>query len=72
MEAAKTPKNLKEMQYPPQKQLLKIKRNSNTTAKTNAAISQISSECLKLTKEKFIFHEVNFGRAAKISTVFYQ
>ena len=26
----------------------------------------------KLTKEKFTLHEVNFGGAAKISTVFYQ
>ena len=26
----------------------------------------------KLTKDKFALHEVNFGAAAKISTVFYQ
>ena len=26
----------------------------------------------KLTKEKFTLHEVNFGRTAKIYTVFYQ
>ena len=26
----------------------------------------------KLTKEKFTLHEVNFGGAAKISTIFYQ
>ena len=69
---AKIQKSLKEMSYPPQKKLLKRKGNSSTTAKTNALILQISSECLKLTKEKFTFHEVNFGRAAKISTIFCQ
>ena len=53
MKAVKTPKNLKETPYPPQRKLLKRKGNSITTAKTNAPISQTSSECLKLTKEKF-------------------
>ena len=48
MKAAKTSKNLKEMQYPPQKKLLKGKGNSITQAKTNAPISQTSSEGLKL------------------------
>ena len=48
MKAAKTPKNLKEMPYPPQKKLLKRKGNSITPAKTNASISQTSSEGLKL------------------------
>ena len=48
MKAAKTPKNLKEMPYPPQKKLLKRKGNSITPAKTNAPISQTSSEGLKL------------------------
>ena len=48
MKAAKTPKKLKEMPYPPQKKLLKRKGNSITPAKTNAPISQTSSECLKL------------------------
>ena len=56
MQAVKTPKNLTEMTYPPQKKLLKRKGNSITTAKTNAPISQTSSECLKLTKEKFTLH----------------
>ena len=37
------------MPYPPQKKLLKRKGNSITPAKTNAPISQTSSECLKLT-----------------------
>ena len=37
-----------EMPYPPQKKLLKRKRNSITPAKTNAPISQTSSEGLKL------------------------
>ena len=38
------------MPYPPQKKkLLKRKGNSITPAKTNAPISQISSQCLKLT-----------------------
>ena len=48
MKAAKTSKNVKEMQYPPQKKLLKRKGNSIAQAKTNAPISQ-TSECLKLT-----------------------
>ena len=48
MKAAKTSKNVKEMQHPPQKKLLKRKRNSITQAKTNAPISQTSSEGLKL------------------------
>ena len=48
MKAAKTSKNLKEMQYPPPKKLLKGKGNSITQAKTNAPISQTSSEGLKL------------------------
>ena len=48
MKTAKTPKNLKEMPYPPQKKLLKRKGNSITPAKTNAPISQTSSEGLKL------------------------
>ena len=48
MKAAKTSKNLKEMPYPPQKKLLKRKGNSITPAKTNAPISQTSSEGLKL------------------------
>ena len=38
------------MPYPPQKKkLLKRKGNSIIPAKTNAPISQISSQCLKLT-----------------------
>ena len=48
MKADKTSKNLKEMSYPPQKKLLKRKGNSITPAKTNAPISQTSSEGLKL------------------------
>ena len=36
------------MQHPPQKKLLKQKGNSITQAKTNAPISQTSSEGLKL------------------------
>ena len=48
MKAAKIPKKMKEMPYPPQKKLLKRKGNSITPAKTNAPISQTSSECLKL------------------------
>ena len=47
MKAAKTSKKLKEMPYPPQKQLLKRKGNNITQAKTNAPISQ-TSEGLKL------------------------
>ena len=48
MKAAKTPKHLKEILYPPRKKHLKRKGNSITTAKTNAPISQTSSEGLKL------------------------
>ena len=53
MKAAKTSKNLKEMPYPPQKKLLKRKGNSITPAKTNAPISQTSSEHLKLTIQTY-------------------
>ena len=48
MKAAKTSENVKEMQYPPQKELLKRKGNSIAQAKTNAPISQTSSKGLKL------------------------
>ena len=48
MKAAKTSQNLKEMPHPPQKKLLKRKGNSIAQAKTNAPISQTSSEGLKL------------------------
>ena len=53
MKAAKTPKNLKEMPYPPQKKLLKRKGNSITPTKTNTPISQTSSERLKLTIQTY-------------------
>ena len=53
MKAAKTSKNLKEMPYPPQKKLLKRKGNNITPAKTNAPISQTSSEHLKLTTQTY-------------------
>ena len=53
MKAAKTPKNLKEMPYPPRKKLLKRKGKSITPAKTNAPISQTSSERLKLTIQTY-------------------
>ena len=49
MKAAKTSKKIFKMPYPPQKKLLKRKGNSIIPAKTNAPISQTSSECLKLT-----------------------
>ena len=53
MKAAKTPKNLKEMPYLPQKKLLKRKENNITPAKTNGPISKTSSECLKLTYQTY-------------------
>ena len=53
MKAAKTLKNVKEMPYPPEKKLLKRKGNSIIPAKTNAPISQTSSECLKLTIQTY-------------------
>ena len=59
------------MPYPSQKKFLKRKGNIITPAKTNNPISQTCSKCLKLTKEKFTLHEVNFGGAAKISTIFH-
>ena len=50
MKAAKTQKNLKETPYlPPKEKFLKTKGNGITPAKTNASISQTSSEHLKLT-----------------------
>ena len=57
MKAAKTLKNLKEMPYPPQKELSERKENNITPAKTNAPISQTSSECLKLTVQTYISNE---------------
>ena len=53
MEAAKAPKKLKGMPYPPPKKLLKRKENNITPAKTNAPISQTSSERLKLTLQTY-------------------
>ena len=54
MKAVKTPKNWKEMPYPRRKKkLLKRKGNSITPAKTNAPITQTSSERLKLTIQTY-------------------
>ena len=54
MKAAKTQKNWKEMPYPRRKKkLLKRKGNSITPAKTNAPITQTSSERLKLTIQTY-------------------
>ena len=53
MRATKTLKNLKEMPYPIKRKLLKRKGNVITPAKTNAPISQTSSECLKLTIQTY-------------------
>ena len=52
MKASKTQKHLKGIPYPPKK-ILKRKENNNTSAKTNAPISQTSSECLKLTIQTY-------------------
>ena len=41
------------MPYPPQKKLLKRKEINITPAMTNAPISQISSECLKVTIQTY-------------------
>ena len=59
MKAAKTPKNLKEMPYPPQKKLSKRKGNSVTPAQTNAPTSQTSSEGLKLRNKEL---KMNLGQ----------
>ena len=53
MKAPKTPKNLKEMPYCPQKKLLKRTGKSITPAKVYAPISQTSSERLKLTIQTY-------------------
>ena len=49
MKAAKTPKYLKEMPYPPHKKLLKRKEKKIATAKTYVPILQTSSERQKVT-----------------------
>ena len=46
-------KKLKEIPYPAQKKLLKRKGNSITPVKSNAPISQTSSEHLKLTIQTY-------------------
>ena len=53
MKASKTQKNLKEMPYLPQKKAFKKKWNSITIPKTNAPISQTSSEGLKLRAQTY-------------------
>ena len=58
MKALKTQKHLKEIPYPPKK-ILKRKENNNTSAKTNAPISQTSSECLKLTIQTYRIRNKN-------------
>ena len=54
MKAAGTQKILKEMPYPPQKKFVKRKGNSITPARTNALISQTSSQRLKLTIQTYL------------------
>ena len=68
MKAAKIPKNLKEMPYPPQKKLLKRKGNSITPAKTNASISQTSSERLKLTIQTYQMNNKELKNEAWITS----
>ena len=53
MNAVKTQKKLKQLLYSPQKKLLKRKEYNITPAKTNAPISQTSSERLKLAIQTF-------------------
>ena len=53
MKAAKTPQNLKEMPYSPQKKLLKRKEKNITPTKTNTPISQTSSERPKVTIQTY-------------------
>ena len=48
MNAAKIPKKLKEMLYPPLKKPFLKKENNITPANTNVPISQTSAERLKL------------------------
>ena len=61
MKAVKTLKNLKEMPYPhtKKKNLLKRKGNSITPAKTDAQISQTSSESHKLTIQTYQMKKQN-------------
>ena len=72
MKVAKTQKNCKKYHIHHKKKLLRSKASSIAPAKTNAPFSQISSERLKLKKEKFTLHEVNLGGASKTSAMFYQ
>ena len=53
MKTAKTPKNLKEMPYLLKKNHLKRKGNSIAPVKTNAPISQTSSEGLQITIQTY-------------------
>ena len=53
MRAAKTPKKIFKMPYPPQKKLFRRKWNSITPAKGNCSISQTFSESLKLTIQTY-------------------
>ena len=59
MKAAKTQKKLYEMPYLPQKKLLKRKGNSIAPAKTNALISQTSSEDLNLIIQTYQMRKKN-------------
>ena len=50
-----------------------FKKISKASLPVRADLSnEFTSIFWKLTKEKFTLHEVNFGRAAKISAIFYQ
>ena len=53
MNAAKIPKKLKEMLYPPSKKLFLKKENNITPANTNVPISQTSAERLKLINQTY-------------------
>ena len=72
MKAAKTKKNLKEMSYAPQKELLTRKGNSITPAQTNTQIS----ERLKLTiqtyqmRNKEIKNEASTSLRGNIKSIF--
>ena len=71
MKAIKTLKNLKEMPYPQKKKknLLKRKGNSITPAKTDAQISQTSSESHKLTIQTYRMKKTELNNEALATSI---
>ena len=72
MKAAKTPKKLKEMPYPPQKEAFKKKRKQYYTNNDKCPNFTNLFRTSKSDQRKIALYEVNFVVAGKISTIFYQ